>query len=573
MTFIALATDYDGTIAHHGKVDEETISTLRWVKDRGKFLILVTGRVLPELQALFPELSLFDAVVAENGGVLYLPDKGRTERLAPAPPAALVNALRAKHVEPLSVGECIVATWQPHETAVLETVRNLGLEWQIIFNKGAVMCLPPGINKASGLAAALSRLKLSPLNVIGIGDAENDHAFLSYCGMSAAVANAVPAVSKAAQIALKHDHGAGVRELVGQWLDKDSAGLPVNTTRGSISVAAGDGADGLLSPGSGAVLVAGGSGAGKSRLSSALIERALTAQAQLIVLDPEGDYDTVADLAHLGGPDRAPTATEVVDIIENDPDASMVVNLLAVPLSDRPAFAADLLARVGGVRARLARPHWVLMDEAHHFFPAEADTSAHALPQNGNGLIFVTVIPDTVRKEALAAVKTVIAVGLQAHETLANFCSCRAVDPPAEQDFKDVDQSPGDGQLLFWRIGEGPARLLHSATSQREHSRHKRKYAEGSLSPDKSFYFRGPAAKLNLRARNLHAFLDIADGVDDDTWTHHLTARHYSQWIREAIGDDEVADVVEEIETGKTDGSRNAIRAAIERKYTAPSRL
>jgi len=50
------------------------------------------------------------------------------------------------------------------------------------------MVLPAGINKASGLPAALARLRLSPLNVVGIGDAENDTAFLQACGCAVAVA-------------------------------------------------------------------------------------------------------------------------------------------------------------------------------------------------------------------------------------------------------------------------------------------------------------------------------------------------------------------------------------------------
>jgi hypothetical protein len=79
---------------------------------------------------------------------------------------------------PLSVCRSIVATWEPNEKVVLDTIRDLELELQIVCNKGAVMVLPVGINKASGLAAALARLQLSPLNVVGIGDAENDHAFL-----------------------------------------------------------------------------------------------------------------------------------------------------------------------------------------------------------------------------------------------------------------------------------------------------------------------------------------------------------------------------------------------------------
>src|ERR1043166_650106 len=50
--------------------------------------------------------------------------------------------------------------------------------------------------------------------------------------------------------------------------------------------------------------------------------------------------------------------------------------------------------------------------------------------------------------------------------------------------------------------------------------RHRRKYAQGELGPDNSFYFRGPENRLNLRAQNLEVFLDLAQGVDDDTWMY-----------------------------------------------------
>ena len=81
-------------------------------------------------------------------------------------------------MSPLSVGRSIVATWEPNEGLVLQAIKELGLELEIIFNKGAVMILPSGVNKATGLVAALDELELSPHNVIGVGDAQNDHAFL-----------------------------------------------------------------------------------------------------------------------------------------------------------------------------------------------------------------------------------------------------------------------------------------------------------------------------------------------------------------------------------------------------------
>ncbi len=169
MDIICLATDYDGTLAHEGTVDEPTIEALQGFKESGRKLVLVTGRELPDLARCFSRFDVFDRVVAENGALLFSPATREERSLAPPPAKAFVAALRSKNVHPLSVGRWIVATWKPNETTVLEAIRELSLELQIVFNKGAVMVLSAEVNKASGLKAALDELGLSARNVVGVG--------------------------------------------------------------------------------------------------------------------------------------------------------------------------------------------------------------------------------------------------------------------------------------------------------------------------------------------------------------------------------------------------------------------
>jgi hydroxymethylpyrimidine pyrophosphatase-like HAD family hydrolase len=218
MRYHLLATDYDGTLADDGKVAAETVTALNDVLATGRRLVLVTGRELDELMSVYPDLTIFERVVAENGALLYRPATKERRRLADPPPAALLAALRRLGVAPLSTGEVIVATREPHETAVLEAIRELGLELQVIFNKGAVMILPAGVNKATGLTAALEELKISPHNVVGVGDAENDQAFLRMCGLAVAVDNALPAVKDIAHVVTAGARGAGVTELIDRLL-------------------------------------------------------------------------------------------------------------------------------------------------------------------------------------------------------------------------------------------------------------------------------------------------------------------------------------------------------------------
>lgn len=210
----ALATDYDGTIAHNGAVSETTLAALQQFKESGRHLILVTGRELNELIAVFPQITMFDLAVVENGAVLYHPATGGIETLAQPPPTEFVTRLVERGL-PVQVGKTIVATWEPHENEVLQAIKDLGLELQVIFNKGAVMILPSGMNKASGLQAALLKLALEPAQVAGVGDAENDHAFLEICGWSVAVSNALPSIKEKTHYTTAADHGDGVAELIG----------------------------------------------------------------------------------------------------------------------------------------------------------------------------------------------------------------------------------------------------------------------------------------------------------------------------------------------------------------------
>jgi hydroxymethylpyrimidine pyrophosphatase-like HAD family hydrolase len=221
MRYLVLATDYDGTLADDGRVGPSTLAALWRLRESGRKLVLVTGRELPDLLSVFPEYGLFDRIVAENGALLFRPETREEQLLGEAPPRALLEGLAARNVTPLSVGRVIVATWSPHENTVLEVIRELGLELQVIFNKGAVMVLPSGVNKASGVRAALADLLLSPHNAVAVGDAENDHALLAACELGVAVANALPALKERADLVTVQARGAGVSELIDRLLHSD----------------------------------------------------------------------------------------------------------------------------------------------------------------------------------------------------------------------------------------------------------------------------------------------------------------------------------------------------------------
>src|SRR4051812_35040713 len=122
MRYQVLATDYDGTLATHGRVDEATLDALKRLRESGRKLVMVTGRELDELLEVFPHPELFDRIVAENGALLYRPEGREEKPLAERPPESFVAALRERGVGPISVGRVIVATWEPHEATVLKVI-------------------------------------------------------------------------------------------------------------------------------------------------------------------------------------------------------------------------------------------------------------------------------------------------------------------------------------------------------------------------------------------------------------------------------------------------------------------
>ncbi len=565
MRYVALACDYDGTLATDGRVDEPTLAALGRVRDSGRRLILVTGRRLDDLQSVFPEYRLFDRIVAENGAVAYDPARRETRRLADPPPAAFTATLVERGVTPIDTGEVIVATWRPNEMAVLSAIRDLGLELQVIFNKEAVMVLPPGVNKASGLLAVLAEMSLSPHNVVAVGDAENDHALLQACECGVAVANALPMLKERADLVTSADHGAGVAELIGRLLANDLDDLAASLKRHEILLGRdGGGLEVCLPPYGHSVLLAGTSGGGKSTLAGAFLERLAERGYQFCLVDPEGDREGFERGVMLGTARKVPEPSEVMTVLDT-PAQNAIVNLTGLPRDERPRFFETLLPRLQELRSATGRPHWIVLDEAHHLLPRDRPSSRAVVPQRLRSALLITLEPSTIAPEVLQSIDTLLVLGEDAGAALADFAST-AGEGGAAAEVPRVEL----GEAAIWERGSLHARAFRIEPPRSTHRRHRRKYAEGELVEDEHFAFRGPEGKLNLRAENLRSFVRIAEGVDEDTWLHHYRKGDFSRWFRHVIKDEELAREAEEAEEAGLPASegRARIREMVEKRYS-----
>lgn len=566
MRYLVLVSDYDGTLASNGKVGELAMAALERVRVSGRRAILVTGRRLEELLAAFPRADLFDYLVVENGALVYSPRTKETIALANPPPKEFIERLSELGVEHMAVGQVIVATWVPYHQAVLEAIRELGLELLIVFNREAVMVLPTGVNKASGLDYALRKLGLSFHEAVGLGDAENDHSFLQQCECAIAVNNAVPSIRQLAARVTEGAAGQGVAELVDELIADDLAGLQGTLLQNLVTIGTDhDGRAFTVPPYGLNILVAGPSGSGKTTVTAGIVERLIEQAYQICVFDPEGDYVTLQEVITLGDRQHAASLNEVLSILE-DPKVNLNINLLGIPLADRPEYFAQVFTRLHALRTRTGRPHWIVLDEAHHMMPAEWGHLGDALPQKLGETILVTVHPEHLPPAMLSLVDLVIAVGPSPEQTLRGFCRATGRKLRWPDGLRYLQR-----QAIVWypRGSESiwPIRVIPPRSAR---IRHRRKYAEGDMRYH-SFYFRGPGNRHNLRAQNLNIFAQIAEGIDEHTWLYHLHRGDYSRWFRDAIKDSYLADQTERIERRQNlqpAETRSLIRGLIETRYT-----
>ncbi|MEO7742326.1 MAG: HAD family hydrolase [Usitatibacter sp.] len=442
MRYTAIALDYDGTIAHDGGVPPHVMEGLSRLRASGRKLVLVTGRELEELLGIFPGIGVFDRVVAENGALLYRPASGERKELGEPPPDALIDALKASGI-PLAIGHTILATVRPHETLVLEAIANLGLEQQVIFNKGAVMVLPPGCNKASGLKHALAELGLSARNVVAAGDGENDHALLEMSEYSCATANAIATLKDAADHVTARTHGDGVLEIIEAMIDSDLTSLPPKRRRRALCL--GQDAEGgdVILPSRRASLVVAGDRRHTTELGSALLERLCKSGYQVCVLDTRGDYLPFKRAVVFGTLTNPPAVDDVLTALEK-PDVQTVVCLAAVPERERNGFVEKLLVPLKELRARTGHPHWILVDEAHDLLPAsgrEEDSPG----EGAENIIYATDDPAALSPAILAAVDGIAACGEGAQALIESFASALA--------WSTSSMPPGgarEGEALVW---------------------------------------------------------------------------------------------------------------------------
>lgn len=563
----AIATDLDGTSAAGGSIAPEVLAALAEARERGIATILVTGRVHEDTEALCGDLSAFDAVVSENGAVTCISEPRRTIRLGSPPPERFLGELRTRGI-PFHVGSVVLGTWDRHAHELLDLVRRHALDSQLVFNREALMLLPSGINKATGVQRALAELRRSPHNLVVFGDAENDLPLFALAEVAVAAHGAAPEVAAQADEQLRHPGPAGVARYIRNVVDGGGYLPTPRRHRVPLSSTARE----ACLPASGAgVLIAGGPRSGKSWLVGLIAEQLLDRQYRLCIVDPEGDHLVLAQRADVLGLGEQLTLPEPASIPElfKTTSMSLVLGLTRLAPEEQERYVARLLPLLEDSASVFGIPHWVIIDEVHY-----------SLPEGSRGTVstkspvtyaFATYRPSLLDDCVWSAVRACLVTETTEDEQRYFLTKLLQARGPTDLSVRDALSSLQVGVAgLLVDCEDGPTwHVFPVGERQMEHTHHARKYVDTRLPDGQAFWFLktgdGPVA-----AHNVAEFYERLRSVPISSLRHHLASGDFSAWAAGVLGDERLARDLRKCERRVRNGAdpdREEILAQIESYY------
>jgi hypothetical protein len=548
MKFGVLALDYDGTIARDGVLDPEVRSAIAEVRQRGITVVIVTGRILAELEQVAGDLHFVDAVVGENGAVMWFAN-GHTRQLAYSTSIHFLQELGRRGLE-FKAGKCVVELAAAAAPQMLAIIREMELPLVLLFNRGRLMVLPQAVSKGTGLREALATLRLSAHNAIGIGDAENDHDLLATCELGVAVSWGSRLLQEAADEILQGNGPTAVAEYIRQAA-KELRLPPEKIGQHRLSLGTDeDGRELTLAIRGFNTLIAGDPRSGKSWVTGLMCEQLILQGYSVCVIDPEGDYRTLETLPGVvvfGGEDPPPELPDLARVLRH-PDMSVVIDLSHAPYQEKMNYMKSLLPMLAAIRRNTGLPHRIVIDEAHYFL--HEPNVGELLDLTLGAYTLVTYRLADLHPNLRNAIECIIVkrtTGLHENQTLMNMLQAKGGCPPVMSELASLGL---DEAVLLPGMLETGGKCLRFKLFPRltSHVRHKAKYLDVQLLVEQGFWFTEDGETVAGPARTLKDFLTLLGLVPPGVLTGHARRGDFSRWIQDVFHDHALASEIRKVE-------------------------
>jgi hypothetical protein len=454
------------------------------------------------------------------------------------------------------------------------------------YNRGAVMLLPPGATKGTSLSYTLTELGYSPRNLVVCGDAENDRSMFELAELAVAVPNAVPKLKALADVVIQgdiQDRQTGLEILISQLLTRRGPAHRLRPERRLVLGYTREGSPVHLDPimlTDSRLGVFGASSSGKSWLAGLLTEEFFRKGYQVCIIDPEGDYRSMASSTHsllLGfSQTPLPSVADVFGFIEWH-DVSLILDLSTSEVEQCHTFILEFLRALRGLRARRGRPHWVLIDEVQKFCHDDEFTNLLLdCMQDGIGFGFVSYRPSHVSPQLLSRLDHWLLTRTSLPEELRVLTPHLTCDPKGTEILMSLPKLPfGQAYLCsskYRPLGAGQHIPIRFQTGPRSvpHIRHLHKYLRAILPAHKRFYFSDPDGdNLGYSAANLWEFRETLNELPLEALVYHLQRGDFERWLREVLRDGELARRVQKLNNRSLVGDelRQAVLEVVVNRY------
>ena len=559
-----IALDYDGTAAAGDLMDPGVRRAIAAARSRGIVVVLVTGRRLADLRRVAGDLHFVDAVVAENGAVLYLSGSGYATAFGPPPSQALIEALTARGI-PHSAGQCVVEAAASDAATILDVIQARELPLSILFNRGHLMVLPQAISKATGLREALTILRLSARSTVGFGDAENDHELLRFCEVGLAVEWGSAALAATADGVVPGGSPAALGPFLERLVASGRIPAGASSRRTLLLGHTDEGESFSLAIRGRNALVAGDTRSGKSWVAGLLAEQLVLHGYSLCVIDPEGDYRRLEDLpgvVALGGADPLPRPHELLHALRHAA-ASVVIDLSHVHHHEKIEYTRAVLPALALLRRRTGLPHRIFVDEAHYFL--KGPSGRPLLDLDANGYTLVTYRASHLPADVLDATEVILVTcESDPAEVRALHALCGATEPVDAWRTMLGGLGVGEAAVLPITHEAGAAlRRVHLGGRITHHVRHREKYVDVPVPEGRAFVFTPRNGAAPARAATLRAFVAALDVAPQDVVDAHARRGDFSRWLRDVFGDYPLAEEIRRLEGRSRDEQDPTAVAAI----------